>query len=51
MNALLRAFATGTDREPLADTARIDALYRRHRLREMIAITLGYGLVNTCRLA
>ncbi|MGD9597215.1 MAG: MFS transporter [Steroidobacteraceae bacterium] len=51
MNALLRAFATGTDREPLADTARIDALYRRHRLRVMIAITLGYGLVYTCRLA
>ncbi|MEZ5531291.1 MAG: MFS transporter [Steroidobacteraceae bacterium] len=51
MNALLRAFATGADREPLADTAQVDALYRRHRLRVMIAITIGYGLVYTCRLA
>ncbi|MBV6416666.1 MAG: Membrane sensor protein UhpC [Steroidobacteraceae bacterium] len=51
MNALLRAFATGADREPLGDAARVDALYRRHRLRVMIAITLGYGLVYTCRLA
>ena len=28
----------------------IDALYRRHRLRVMLAITLGYGFIYTCRL-
>ena len=51
MTALLRFFATGAD-QPLAhDAATIDALYRRHRLRIMIAITLGYGVIYTCRLA
>ena len=29
----------------------IDQLYRRHRLRVMLAITLGYGVIYTCRLA
>ncbi len=28
----------------------IDALYRRQRLRIMLAITLGYGFIYTCRL-
>ena len=30
--------------------ADIDALFRRHRLRVMLAITLGYGFIYTCRL-
>lgn len=28
----------------------IDALYRKHRVRVMLAITLGYGFIYTCRL-
>jgi len=28
----------------------IDAQYRRHRIRVMLAITLGYGFLYTCRL-
>ncbi len=28
----------------------INALFRRHRLRVMLAITLGYGFIYTCRL-
>ena len=37
---------------PCSRTPRpIDALYRRHRLRVMLAITLGYGVIYTCRLA
>jgi OPA family sugar phosphate sensor protein UhpC-like MFS transporter len=48
---ILRFFATGDDVAPLRDRARVDALYRRHRLRIMLAITLGYGLIYTCRLA
>ena len=28
----------------------IDAQYRRHRIRVMLAITLGYGFIYTCRL-
>lgn len=50
-NALLKFFATGADRPQLTDQARIDHLFRRHRLRIMLAITLGYGLIYTCRLA
>jgi OPA family sugar phosphate sensor protein UhpC-like MFS transporter len=44
-------FATGADRPQLADGNAVDSLYRRHRLRILIAITLGYGLAYTCRLA
>lgn len=35
----------------MQDKHRIDALFRRHRMRVMLAITLGYGLIYTCRLA
>jgi OPA family sugar phosphate sensor protein UhpC-like MFS transporter len=49
--ALWRFFATGPDQPQLADAATIDRLYRRHRLRVMLAITLGYGVIYTCRLA
>jgi len=51
MNSLLRYFATGPDQPQLADAGTIDTLYRRHRLRVMLAITLGYGVIYTCRLA
>lgn len=51
MNSLLRYFATGPDQPQLTDTGAIDRLYRRHRLRVMLAITLGYGVIYTCRLA
>jgi OPA family sugar phosphate sensor protein UhpC-like MFS transporter len=48
---LLRFFATGADKPLSHDAPTIDALFRRHRLRIMIAITLGYGVIYTCRLA
>ena len=51
MKGLLHRFVTGPDAPLLADRARIDALYRRHRSRVMLAITLGYGVAYTCRLA
>jgi len=47
----LAFFATGADRPVIADQGEVDRLYRRHRLRVMLAITLGYGLIYTCRLA
>lgn len=50
-NALLKFFATGADKPQITDQARIDHLFRRHRIRIMLAITLGYGLIYTCRLA
>jgi OPA family sugar phosphate sensor protein UhpC-like MFS transporter len=51
MRALIRLFATGSDRPVMQDRSRIDELFRQHRLRVMLAITLGYGLIYTCRLA
>lgn len=51
MNRLLRAFATGPDQPIIADAALVDRMYRSYRLRVLIAITIGYGFVYTCRLA
>ena len=51
VKSLLAAFAAGPAAPPIADGARIDALYRRHRFRVLVAITLGYALAYTCRLA
>jgi OPA family sugar phosphate sensor protein UhpC-like MFS transporter len=50
-SALLRFFTTGPDRPLIEEPATVDALYRYHRLRVMLAITLGYGVIYTCRLA
>ncbi len=49
--SFLDLFRTGDTATPLTDKAQIDALYKRHRLRIMLAITIGYGVVYTCRLA
>jgi OPA family sugar phosphate sensor protein UhpC-like MFS transporter len=48
---ILKFFATGPDLPEITDKATIDGLFRRHRMRVMFAITLGYGLIYTCRLA
>ena len=50
-NGLLRFFATGPDVPESTDRGWIDAQFRRHRVRVMLAITLGYALIYTCRLA
>ncbi len=47
---MLRALATGPDL-PVRTDIDIDAAYRRHRLSIIIAVTAGYGLSYTCRLA
>ncbi|MCE3285109.1 MAG: transporter [Steroidobacteraceae bacterium] len=51
MNGLLRIFASGPDQPLIADREQVDRLFRSTRLRILVAITLGYGLVYTCRLA
>ena len=51
MNALLRIFATGQDRPPLTDPVVVNRLFHSSRVRVLLAITLGYALVYTCRLA
>jgi OPA family sugar phosphate sensor protein UhpC-like MFS transporter len=48
---LLSFFATGPDRPAVTSPGEVDRLYKRHRLRIMLAITVGYGLAYTCRLA
>jgi len=49
--SIFRAFRTGEDQPQIEDQNLVDRLYKRHRLRIMLAITIGYGLVYTCRLA
>ena len=51
MTALLAFLRSGPDQPLLTDASEIDRLYRRHRLRIMLAITVGYGIAYTCRLA
>ncbi|MDZ7260922.1 MAG: MFS transporter [candidate division KSB1 bacterium] len=51
MNNPFRFFATGKDKPLIDDQQQIDRLYKRHRLYIMLAITLGYSFVYTCRLA
>lgn len=47
---MLRAFATGPD-VPIRADVDVDAAYRRHRLSIIVAITAGYSISYTCRLA
>lgn len=47
----LAFFATGADQPTIADKDTIDRQYHKYRIRVMVAITLGYGLIYTCRLA
>jgi OPA family sugar phosphate sensor protein UhpC-like MFS transporter len=48
---LFRWLATGPDRPLIQDQLLINRLYKRHRVRIMLAITIGYGIAYTCRLA
>jgi OPA family sugar phosphate sensor protein UhpC-like MFS transporter len=48
---LLGFFVTGADQPQISDQTTIDRLFRQNRFRVMLAITLGYGLIYTCRLA
>ncbi len=47
---LLAAFAPGPDARPLTDKAEIDRRFTAARLRVIVAVTLGYGLLYTCRV-
>jgi len=51
MVAVIRSFASGAHAPPITDPDRINQLYRRYRIRVMLAITLGYAFIYTCRLA
>src|SRR5690606_35818316 len=47
----LKAFATAADAPLIGDQEEIDRLFKSTRWRVMFAITIGYGLIYTCRLA
>lgn len=51
MRSLFAAFAAGAPATALSDRAQVDTLYRRHRFRVLVAITIGYAFAYTCRLA
>jgi len=51
MRSILARFATGAAAPPLSDPGVINRLYRRHRIGVLVAITIGYALAYTCRLA
>jgi OPA family sugar phosphate sensor protein UhpC-like MFS transporter len=51
VRSLLAAFSAGRPAPLIPDTGVVDSLFRRHRLRVLAAITFGYALAYTCRLA
>lgn len=51
MNAILSYFTPGREVAPRTDAGEVDSLYRRYRFQVMLAITLGYGVSYTGRLA
>ena len=48
---LFRFFAAGKEAPLIKDQQLIDTLYKKYRLRVMLAVTVGYGFAYTCRLA
>ncbi|MBC8184682.1 MFS transporter [candidate division KSB1 bacterium] len=44
-------FATGQDKSTIQDEKKVNALYKKYRLKVILAITLGYGLAYPLRLA
>jgi OPA family sugar phosphate sensor protein UhpC-like MFS transporter len=51
MKNILRFFAAGRDAPLIEDRKLVDSLYKKYRWQVMVAITVGYGVVYTCRLA
>lgn len=49
--SILRRLVSAPDAPPIEDPATVDRLFRRHRPRILLALTLGYGITYTCRLA
>ena len=47
----LHFFATGKDIPEIQDKNTVDKLYKKYRLKVMLAITVGYGLAYPLRLA
>ncbi len=51
MKKIFKFFATGSDRPQIEDEMTVNSLYKKYRLKVMLAITVGYGLAYPLRLA
>ena len=51
MKTILKFFAAGEEAPLIEDQVLVNSLYKKYRLQVMLAITVGYGVVYTCRLA
>jgi OPA family sugar phosphate sensor protein UhpC-like MFS transporter len=51
MRGALGFFVGGPAAPRIVDAGEVNQLYRHHRLRVMLAITLGYAFIYMCRLA
>ncbi len=51
MKNLLNFYATGSDKPQIEDEVKVNSLYKKYRLKVMLAITVGYGLAYPLRLA
>lgn len=51
MKDILGFFATGKDKPLIQDEDKVNRLYKKYRLSVMLAISVGYGLAYTLRLA
>lgn len=51
MNKILKFFASGKVAPQIGDEKSVNSLYKKYRLRVMLAITVGYGLAYPLRLA
>ena len=51
MKKIFSFFATGPDAALINEDKLVNSLYKKYRMQVMVAITIGYGVVYTCRLA
>lgn len=51
MKKIFKFFSTGSDRPQIKDEMTVNSLYKKYRLKVMLAITVGYGLAYPLRLA
>jgi MFS transporter, OPA family, sugar phosphate sensor protein UhpC len=51
MKKIFKFFATGPDAPLIEDEKLVNSLYKKYRWQVMTAITFGYGVAYTCRLA
>ncbi|MFA4907742.1 MAG: MFS transporter [archaeon] len=51
MNKFLKFFATGEEKPLIQDQDKVNRMFKKYRLSGMLAISVGYGIAYTLRLA